>query len=321
MKKILIILLVIGGIGTGLWFALHFEREATVKSKPLSPEGAAEVVTLLTKDADNDGLKDWEEDLWQADSTKADTDGDGTNDGDEIQAGRNPLIAGPNDPLDAESIREKTTLEQRKKPLNETDRIAREFFKTYIAAKKQGGRLTEESLNILAARVFEDAPAIEKPSFSKNDLIVSPQSDIASIRSYGNTVGTTIGSVPGYVENELTILDKAARSEDPEYLARLDLIIAAYGQLLADLKAIPVPKGAEDEHIALLSNIAGIHQSIEKMRNLFENPILVMPALTLYKESADSLVASLRALDQYFLGQGITFKKGEGGYLLTELGV
>ena len=321
MKKLLIILLVVAGIGSGIWFSLRLEKESTVKSNPLSPEGAAEVVTLLTKDADNDGLKDWEEDLWQTDSAKADTDGDGTNDGDEIQAGRNPALAGPNDPLDAESIREKTTLEQRAKPMNETDRIAREFFNAYIAAKKQGGQLTEESVQVLAARVFENAPAIEKPVFSKNDLILSHQSDIASIRNYGNTVGNTIGSVPGYVENEMTILDKAARAEDPAYLARLDPIIAAYGQLLKDLQAIPVPKGAEDEHIALLSNIAGIHLSIEKMRLLFENPVLVMPALSLYKESADSLVASLRALDQFFLGQGITFKKGEGGYLLTELGV
>src|SRR3989344_2161019 len=140
MKKLLIILLVGAGIGSGIWFSLRMEKESAVKSNPLSPEGAAEVVTLLTKDADNDGLKDWEEDLWQTDSAKADTDGDGTNDGDEIQAGRNPALAGPNDPLDAESIREKTTLEQRAKPMNETDRIAREFFNAYIAAKKQGGQ-------------------------------------------------------------------------------------------------------------------------------------------------------------------------------------
>ena len=48
----------------------------------------------LAIDSDHDGLRDWEEVLWKTDSKIADTDGDGTNDGDEVKAGRNPLIAG-----------------------------------------------------------------------------------------------------------------------------------------------------------------------------------------------------------------------------------
>lgn len=321
MRKFLIVVLIVAGIGSGIWFSLRTEKQSTVKSNPLSPDGAAKVVTLLTKDADNDGLKDWEEELWQTDGTNADTDGDGTKDGDEIQAGRNPLVAGPNDPLDEASIRDKTTLERRASTSTETDRIAREFFNTYIDVKRQGGQLTAESIELLAARVFDNAPSIEQPEFSKEELILSLQNDVAAIRNYGNTVGMTIGSVPGYEENEIAILDKAARSEDPEYLKRLDPIIAAYGKLLKDLRAIPVPKSAEDEHLELLASVAGIHLSITKMRGLFDDPVLVMPALSLYKESADSLVAALRALDQYFLGQGISFKKGEGGYLLILLGV
>ncbi|MFT5179911.1 MAG: hypothetical protein ACI8V7_000457, partial [Candidatus Paceibacteria bacterium] len=50
-------------------------------------------------DTDEDGLYDWEEDLWGSDINKPDTDNDGTNDGDEISERRDPTIAGPNDLL------------------------------------------------------------------------------------------------------------------------------------------------------------------------------------------------------------------------------
>lgn len=50
-------------------------------------------------DDDNDGLPNAEEARWGSDPRNPDTDGDGTNDGDEVAASRNPTIAGPNDAL------------------------------------------------------------------------------------------------------------------------------------------------------------------------------------------------------------------------------
>src|SRR5688572_24074343 len=53
------------------------------------------------QDSDNDGLKDWEEILWQTDSNNKDTDSDGTSDGEEVKANRNPAKEFPNDQLSA----------------------------------------------------------------------------------------------------------------------------------------------------------------------------------------------------------------------------
>jgi hypothetical protein len=48
-------------------------------------------------DTDNDGVPDLVENVYHTNPHKADTDGDGTNDGEEIAKGRDPLKPGPND--------------------------------------------------------------------------------------------------------------------------------------------------------------------------------------------------------------------------------
>ena len=60
--------------------------------------GAKETtISSQTIDSDNDGLKDWEENLYKTDPWNPDTDGDGYLDGEEINSGHNPLVKGPND--------------------------------------------------------------------------------------------------------------------------------------------------------------------------------------------------------------------------------
>ena len=49
------------------------------------------------KDSDNDGLKDWEEELYKTSPYNPDTDGDGYLDGEEINSGHNPLVKAPGD--------------------------------------------------------------------------------------------------------------------------------------------------------------------------------------------------------------------------------
>lgn len=53
----------------------------------------------LLLDSDQDGLQNWEEELYKTNPDNPDTDGDGTPDGEEIKLGRNPALAGPDDAM------------------------------------------------------------------------------------------------------------------------------------------------------------------------------------------------------------------------------
>lgn len=99
MKKIppyIIILGIILIVG-GLVFVLNYAKKEkelkgpTPKSSKLSEENF--------RDSDNDGLRDWEEELYGTNPFNPDTDSDGFLDGEEVSSGRNPLIKAPGDEL------------------------------------------------------------------------------------------------------------------------------------------------------------------------------------------------------------------------------
>ena len=86
-----IIILVIIVIVGGLILLLNSKKEKELKS-PIS-----ELSEENYKDSDNDGLRDWEEELYGTNPLNPDTDGDGYSDGQEVNSGRNPLVKAPGD--------------------------------------------------------------------------------------------------------------------------------------------------------------------------------------------------------------------------------
>ena len=87
---ILSIVLIIGGI-VFVWKYATKESLLGIKFEKRAEESL--------KDSDNDGLKDWEEELFHTDLFNPDTDGDGYLDGEEVDSGHNPLVKAPGDKL------------------------------------------------------------------------------------------------------------------------------------------------------------------------------------------------------------------------------
>ena len=136
--KTLIILsfLLLGG-GFALFYGLPPFSSSLVFEKTTQAVVHNAAGNTAAQDTDGDGLKDWEESLWNTDIQNPDTDGDGTQDGDEVRAGRDPAKAAPDDIISAQT-NQSGNIPQKYSSDNLTERFAESFQPVYDTLNSTG---------------------------------------------------------------------------------------------------------------------------------------------------------------------------------------
>lgn len=129
MKKIPPITIIIGIILIigGLIFVLNYSKKENFPAQGWSAEGQ--------KDSDNDGLRDWEEELFHTDPFDPDTDNDGYLDGEEVNSGHNPLVKAPGDELSLYPLPLGEKYNLTNKILNET--AVQKLLSSYLSQKAE----------------------------------------------------------------------------------------------------------------------------------------------------------------------------------------
>lgn len=295
-------------------------KEETVYN--ITKESYAKATEILNKDADGDGLKDWEEELWKTDLKNPDTDGDGTADGEEIRLRRNPLLAGPVDTLDETTAKLKIndTLPQTE---TQTDLLTREFFGAYLTLRqKNGGAITPTDVETLVEGVLADTPATRAgKQFNPTHLTIQGSS-IEHLRAYANGVGKIIADhSQKELESEFNILQEALESEQPETLALLDEHIALYGNVVSALLALPIPANATEIHLTILNAFQGLKESDSAIQKLWTDPLFALPAIPLFQQKSAELIAGLTDLKLLLQKNNIRFNASDSGYLLEQIGL
>lgn len=273
----------------------------------------------LVADSDGDGLKDWEEELWNTDTLKADTDGDGVSDAEEIKNGRNPLIAGPDDALDPVSAAAKVNPEA-KKDIPDTERLARELFATYLASRREGIPLSENEIATMVDTVTASVPQDASPHFTERDINVSDGESTEMLRIYGNALGGAFNKPWPGRENELAVFERAIKDPNEE-TARLDLatltpIAFAYQNLSKNFAKISVPVSALALHLRSANALAEIGEAVRGMGLAFDDPVKAFAATARYLDAGERLGESLRGIRALLESQGVSYAVDEDGYAL-----
>ncbi|MDZ4285526.1 MAG: hypothetical protein U1A23_01210 [Candidatus Sungbacteria bacterium] len=139
----------------------------------------------LTADSDSDGLKDWEEQIYNTDAHNPDTDGDGTKDGEEIARNRNPLKPGPDDLLSKTQTAISSTENQDETP-NLTQKISQIFGQEYLVNFVQDPN-KEQNLDAIADLMTKTAleSNILVPQYlTAHDIVVLHSTAIGDITTY-----------------------------------------------------------------------------------------------------------------------------------------
>jgi len=316
-RRIFLILLAIGIVAVGLYFAFKVKKQETVYGS-LSTESIGKVNAILERDADGDGLKDWEEELWQTGRDTADSDGDGSADGIEVSSGRNPLKAGPGDALDEKTLDEKTTLNQQGEPTL-TDIIARDLFARYLQLKQEGRPLDAEDERQLLLQFFNNPLPLEAVVlYTLADLRVLEEQDTESLREYGNKLARIFKKYANKGTNELNILTDAVEREDGSILKELDERIDVYKGMRDELLVLEVPAPLSQNHVDLLNAMNGIVQSVSGMKFAISDPARALGSIGAYPHSFELLANTFAEMKRVFTAQGVIFGSSEPGKAIME---
>jgi len=273
----------------------------------------------LAKDDDGDGLANWEETLWKTDANNPDSDGDGTSDGEEIKAGRDPVIAGPNDTLSQEEVENKINKENEAN-LTETDKFSRDFFIQYVASLQSGQPVNQADYEkLLQNYLAEAANKTNVRFYGASDFKVATAETPTIIRAYGNEVARIMSRKEGApaLESELLIIDRYVKTTDPEELLKLEPLVAEYRRIEEELKNTPVPQSALILHIELINAISFTKQGIEGMQMIETDPLKAIAAINNYPEASGNILPALRLIKKYLVEEHkVVFTQAEDGYRL-----
>jgi len=291
----------------GYFLATHnffTTKKVALEGETLTQERVKKITTDLEKDSDNDGLKDWEEALWQTDKNKADTDSDGMQDGEEVRTGHDPLNPTKNDLLiKAENSSSASSTSNLKK--GPTEQFAIDLFSKYLNLRSNNpnplDQITKDNL-IQSVTSSDVINSINLPftTYTEKDLKVSSgETSQADIDIYVAAVKNIINkNYPGAGEGELLILQKAIDSNNLATLKKLDPIINSYLLSSKNLLALSVPNILVQEHLDLVNSFTHMGESISYMKQGFDEPLLLLVAIERYSQFVIDMFQALQSVFQ-----------------------
>lgn len=251
-------------------------------------------------DSDNDGLKNWEEVMWNTDTENPDTDGDKTSDGEEVTQNRNPLKKGPNDKL---SEQEKlaigtTTIANGFVKNSATDNFSKDFFENYLQAKNDGTLIIEGQDSLVKSMVDKAVTDFkEAPRYTKGDLTVF-SADLAKSKSYG----TSFALIQKRKLNDIYL---AANKND------LPATAIEYKKLSEELFALSVPQEIADTHLQIINNIYTVYETYTSISKYEKDPLKTLFYIKEHKRISDEQVKLYTSIKNYFLKNGIIFDNSD----------
>ncbi|MBI2053657.1 MAG: hypothetical protein HYT41_02845 [Candidatus Sungbacteria bacterium] len=237
-----------------------------------------EQLEKLREDSDGDGLKNWEELIYQTDVANTDTDGDGTSDGEEIKMDRDPALKGPNDhfatstPMDA-TIKDPGT--------NYTRDFTRTFLRGPVSQIVAGGKaaIDIKAVEQYADKLSQQSVLDDAPRWTAKDIVIDRSNSKKILDAYLESYTNVFDALNGRGENEVDVIVRALNMQDYTPLADIADYPAEYQRAINKLRALRVPERLADSHLTALNTLSQFKRSTELMLKLETDPLLAILAL------------------------------------------
>ncbi len=174
-----------------------------------------------------------------------------------------------------------------------TDQVGIQLFQSVLQAKGRGNVGPDQDA-VVADTAERLRRSITDTIYTSGDIVVIEKTP-AAIRTYANTIGQILmnNNVPG-AEDELTIIDRALRTEDQTELEKLEPLIAMYKNLRDQTLATPVPHGFEKQHLDLINVYHAVYSTLDGMKLVFTDPVVALLRVKRYQDDATGLAYGLQ---------------------------
>lgn len=281
---------------------------------------------VATKDSDGDGLPDWEETLYGADSHNPDTFHLGMLDGEAVAKGlivpkaladmpvatSSPAVAGADGlpPAPAEG-----TL---------TSAFAKSFFTSYLAAKQAagGGALSESDIKNVSTQALSSlsSAVATAPDFkSGKDIKVSGSGSDALKAFAVSAEAVLLKNTADAAKTPLDYLKSILEGSDTTAVAHLSSMAKMYRGSAAGLAALSVPEELAVDNLALINALMRMGEVTNDFTRADSDPLTTILALQQYVGVAQALGTAFINIGTAYATAGVSIPAGAPGASFVNL--
>lgn len=250
-------------------------------------------------DPDNDGLKNWEEELHKTDPRNPDTDEDGYVDGEEVASGYDPTVKAPGDALEGTDSSAPRPL-----PKNLTTHLSQLLTEKIAAGEfdpAQGDALdaagdpsipyNQDVLNEVLYQIGVRAKAyFTLPEIADADLrISSTPTTYQEIGIYIVAMSSALepdDAVKDLSTNEVIVIKEAVETKDT---ALVELLRSSYQKAVERIKGVTVPKDFVQLHKQQLLILMQFEKIMAAVADFQNDPATASAAVEIYPQTVDML--------------------------------
>lgn len=274
----------------------NFSITGDKNNLPLKTENQS-LTELIQRDIDEDGIADWEEDLWGTDKNKKITFND-MPDATYIENKKKELKTEENMIADATK-------------LTETEKFAREFFTSY-SAMKSSGQIDNDAINSFSSALGQeiiDPNLIDR--YTEVNIKINITDNPALKQKYYTDVKTLFKNYQSAgLGDELDIISQglASNSTDgtsgnTDQYAKLSTIANAYQNFAKKIMEVSVPQSLIKYHLQIANSANNTGISVANMEKITADPIIGLSGLSQYQKYSDDLVKAVADLEAFLLKQ------------------
>jgi len=242
-------------------------------------------IESLSKDTDNDGLKDWEEALWKTDVNNSDTDGDGTTDGEEVKTGRDPLKLGPDDKLEervyssGQNLSQGTGVSRSTSTVNLTELFAKNLG---LQTSNEINPLSADNQDLLSRanssteKLLKDFIASFSPVLSESEFNVSSDNSKTAIEKYNKELEKIFYEIPYPKKIEGEVFIEISKTNN---ISLADPYIDYYKKNIERMKQVTVPSSFINDHKQWVESLTASLRVSESIKEIERDPFRTIIAI------------------------------------------